>query len=44
MDKIPSTVKLIIAPDSASNQYEEHEKLKNIGVDVLVLDHHEAEY
>ena len=44
IDKIPSTAKLIIAPDSSSNQYEEHEKLKSIGVDVLVLDHHEAEY
>ena len=35
--------KLIICPDSASNDYEEHETLTINGVDVLVLDHHEAE-
>ncbi len=35
--------KLIICPDSASNDYEQHRILKEHGVDVLVLDHHEAE-
>ena len=35
--------KLIICPDSASNDYDEHETLTINGVDVLVLDHHEAE-
>lgn len=36
--------KLIIAPDSSSNQFEEHEYLKTqMGIDVLVLDHHEAD-
>ena len=34
--------KLIICPDSASNDYEEHETLEINDVDVLVLDHHEA--
>ena len=34
--------KLIICPDSASNDYEQHQALKEHGVDVLVLDHHEA--
>lgn len=34
---------LIILPDSSSNDYEEHETLKNLGYDVLVLDHHDAE-
>ena len=34
--------KLIICPDSASNDYDQHQKLKEHGVDVLVLDHHEA--
>ena len=33
---------LIILPDSSSNDYEEHKILKNMGYDVLVLDHHEA--
>ena len=42
-DTIPEDVKLVIAPDSSSNDYEEHEALHNKGIDVLVLDHHEAE-
>jgi single-stranded-DNA-specific exonuclease len=31
---------LIICPDSSSNDYEYHERLKEIGASVLVLDHH----
>ena len=42
-DTIPEDVKLVIAPDSSSNEYEEHKELHNRGIDVLVLDHHEAE-
>ena len=42
-ETIPEDVKLVIAPDSSSNDYEQHEELHNRGVDVLVLDHHEAE-
>lgn len=42
-DTIPEDIKLVIAPDSSSNDYEEHEELHNKGIDVLVLDHHEAE-
>ena len=42
-DTIPEDIKLVIAPDSSSNDYEEHEALYNKGIDVLVLDHHEAE-
>ena len=33
---------LIICPDSSSNDYEYHEKLKEVGTKVLVLDHHLA--
>ncbi len=33
---------LIICPDSASNDYTEHKLLKEMGYDILVLDHHEA--
>ena len=36
-------VKLVICPDSASNDYEYHQELKEQGVDVLVLDHHQAD-
>ena len=42
-ETIPEGVKLVIAPDSSSNQYETHEVLNNSGIDVLVIDHHEAE-
>ena len=42
-DTIPADVKLVIAPDSSSNDYEEHKILHDKGIDVLVIDHHEAE-
>lgn len=41
-DTITDDVKLVIAPDSSSNDYEEHKILRDRGVDVLVIDHHEA--
>ena len=44
---IPETlnkdISLVIAPDSSSNDYEAHEYLSKNGIDVLVIDHHEAE-
>ena len=43
VNTIPDDVKLVIAPDSSSNDYEEHKLLHDKGVDVLVIDHHEAE-
>ena len=43
LDTIPSDVKLVIAPDSSSNDYDEHAQLRKEGVDVLVIDHHEAD-
>ena len=42
-DTIPSDVKLVIAPDASSNDYEQHKELHDKGIDVLVIDHHEAE-
>lgn len=42
-DTIPEDVNLVIALDSSSNDYSEHEYLKKNGIDVLVIDHHEAE-
>ena len=42
-DTIPSDVKLVIAPDASSNDYEQHKELHDRGTDVLVIDHHEAE-
>ena len=36
-------ISLIIAPDSSSNDYVEHTMYKAQGIDIIVLDHHEAE-
>ena len=41
-DNIPANIKLIICPDSASNDYEEHEYWNNQGTSIIILDHHEA--
>lgn len=35
--------KLIVCPDSSSNDYEEHRRCQELGIDVLVIDHHEAD-
>ena len=43
LETVPDDVKLVIAPDSSSNDYEVHRQLKSKGVDVLVIDHHEAD-
>lgn len=42
MEMIPDDVKLVIAPDSASSDYEQHKELAKKGIDILILDHHEA--
>lgn len=36
--------KLVICPDSSSNDYDYHDALSKQGIDVLVLDHHEADH
>lgn len=43
LDQIPQKAKLIIALDSSSNEYDIHEQLFNKGIDVLVIDHHNAD-
>ena len=44
LDSIAKNVfKLVIAPDSSSNEYEIHKELSDSGIDVLVIDHHNAE-
>ena len=42
-DWLMRKVNLIICPDSASNDYEQHKILKDHHVDCLVLDHHETD-
>lgn len=44
LENIPTDVSLVIAPDSSSEDYEIHRALKEKGVDVLVIDHHEADH
>ena len=34
---------LVVCPDSSSNDYDYHKKLKEAGIKILVLDHHQAE-
>lgn len=43
LETIPEDVKLVIAPDSSSNDYDIHKQLQELGIDVLVIDHHEAD-
>lgn len=43
LDVIPEDCKLVIVPDAGSNDYEYHKVLHDKGIDVLVIDHHEAE-
>lgn len=40
---IPSDTNLIIIPDAGSSDYEKHKELKDLGMDIIVLDHHETE-
>lgn len=43
LETIPKDIKLVIVPDAGSNDLEQHAALRANGVDVLVLDHHEAD-
>lgn len=43
VEDVPKEMQLVIIPDAGSNQYEVHKALKDKGIDVIVLDHHEAE-
>lgn len=40
---IPDNTKLLIVADAGSNDYEQHEKLKEKGIDIIILDHHECD-
>ena len=41
---IPEGTKLVIVPDAGSNEYKIHKQCADAGIDVLVIDHHEADY
>lgn len=42
MDDLPDNVKFIIIPDASSNEYDKHKELAERGIDILIIDHHEA--
>lgn len=35
---------LVICPDAGSNEYENHKTLKENGIDLIIIDHHNADY
>ena len=41
---IDSGYDLVICPDASSNDYEEHKRLRELNIPVIVIDHHEAEH
>lgn len=43
MEKIPKGTRLVVCPDSASNDIEQHKALSDAGVSVLCLDHHQCD-
>jgi len=42
LDLIPPDTEILICADSASNDYKQHKILKESGVEIVILDHHEA--
>lgn len=42
LEMIPDDVDIVVMIDASSNDYEQHRILKERGIDVLVIDHHEA--
>ena len=43
LNEVSDDIKLVIAPDASSNEFDIHKQLYDKGVDVLILDHHKAE-
>ena len=43
LDFISDDIKLVVAPDASSNEFEIHKELYDKGIDVLIIDHHNAE-
>lgn len=44
MDVIPSDTELLIVPDAGTSDYDFHDQLTARGCEVLILDHHQAEF
>lgn len=43
LDFMPEGTQIIVVPDASSNEYDLHKQLHEQGIDILILDHHEAE-
>lgn len=43
-DILNEVYSLIIVPDAGSNEYETHKQLNQLGIDIIILDHHECPY
>lgn len=43
-EEIDKDLDLLIIPDASSNDYEAHKIFADCGIDIVVLDHHEAEH
>ena len=41
--KIPTDIQLLIIPDAGSNDVEQCKELSELGIDILILDHHECD-
>ena len=44
IEDIPEGTKLVVALDASSNEYEVHEELAKRGIDILIIDHHQADH
>ena len=44
MDRLDKSIDLLIIPDASSNDYDFHREIAGLGIDIVVLDHHEADY
>lgn len=42
-ENVPDGIELVVVPDAGSNDLAEHKKLRDRGIDVLIIDHHEVE-
>ena len=41
---IPTKYKLVICPDAGSEEFEKHKEIKNAGLDLIIIDHHNADH
>lgn len=41
---VPDDIGLVVIPDASSEEYEQHKILRDRGMDVLIIDHHNADH